>query len=166
MVQFSNEIWSGFRLTHANKKDKVNRDIDKLLELYLNDYVPESIRKSSISDKLREKIEELNIVDSAIYGLNNKEKIEKLKGKRINSLKRLLSSIKLGILKLDDIDWKRIIAFFIDRIKVHSLGRINKISKLDVYVHYNFNSLAAENIVKITPRWANGGTGRRARFRT
>ena len=149
-----------------NKKDKINRDIDKLLELYLNDDVPESIRKSNIADKLREKKEELNIVDNAIYGLNNKEKIEKLREKRINSLKRLLSSIKLGMLKLDDIDWKRIIAFFIDRIEVHSLGRINKTSKLDVYVHYNFNSLAAENIGKITPRWANGGIGRRARFRT
>ena len=149
-----------------NKKDKINRDIDKLLELYLNDDVPESIRKSSIADKLREKKEELNIVDSAIYGLNNKEKIEKLREERINSLKRLLSSIKLGMLKLDDIDWKRIIAFFIDRIEIHSLGRINKTSKLDVYVHYNFNSLAAENIGKITPRWANGGIGRRARFRT
>ena len=39
------------------------------------------------------------------------------------------------------------------------MGRINKTSKLDVYVHYNFNSLAAENIGKITPRWANGGGG-------
>ena len=63
------------------------------------------------------------------------------------------------MLKLDDIDWKRIIAFFIDRIEIYSLGRINKTSKLDVYVHYNFNSLAAENISKITPRWANGGGG-------
>ena len=135
-------------------------------ELHLNNDVPESIRKSSIADKLWEKKEELNIVDSAIYGLNNKEKIEKLRKKRINSLKRLLSSIKLGMFKLDDIDWKRIIAFFIDRIEVHSLGRINKTSKLDVYVHYNFNSLAAENIGKIIPRWANGGIGRCARFRT
>ncbi len=55
----------------------------------------------------------------------------------------------------------RIIAF-IDRIEVHSLGRINKTSKLDVYVHYNFKSLAAENIVKVTPRWANGGGSKRA----
>ncbi len=146
-----------------NKKEKINKDIDRLLELYLNDDVPESIRNSSIADKLREKKEELNIIDSAIYGLNNKEKIEKLREKRINSLKRLLSSIKLGMLKLDDIDWKRLITFFIDRIEVHSLGRINKTSKLDVYVHYNFNSLAAENIGKITPRWANGGRGKRAK---
>ena len=97
--------------------------------------------------------------DSAIYGLNNKEKIERLREKRINSLKSLLSSIKLGMLKLDGIDWKKLITFFIDRIEVHSLGRINKTSKLDVYVHYNFNSLAAENIGKITPRWVNQGGG-------
>ena len=31
---------------------------------------------------------------------------------------------------------------------------------------YDYNNLEAENIEKITPRWANGGTGRRARFRT
>ena len=30
-------------------------------------------------------------------------------------------------------------------------------TKLDVYIHYNFNSLVAENIGEITPRWANGG---------
>jgi len=67
------------------------------------------------------------------------------------------------MLKLDDFDWKRIIAFFIDRIESHSLGRINKTSKLDVYVNYNFNSIAAENIGKITPRWAKYGGGRRAK---
>ena len=30
-------------------------------------------------------------------------------------------------------------------------------TKLDVYIHYNFNSLVEENIGEITPRWANGG---------
>ena|GEM_PF-5012293 len=73
--------------------------------------------------------------------------------------------MKFFIFKLAEIDWKRLITFFIDRIEIHSLSRINKTSKLDVCMHYNFNSLAAENIAKITPRWANGGIGRRARFR-
>ncbi len=58
---------------------------------------------------------------------------------------------------LDDSDWKRIIAFFIDKIEINCLGKINKTTKLDVYVHYNFNSLAAENIGKITPRWIKPG---------
>ena len=149
-----------------NKKDKINKDIDRLLELYLNEDVPESIRKSSIADKLKGKEEELKIIDNVIFELKNKEKLEKLKEKRINSLKSFLSSIKLGISKLDDIDWKRIISSFIDRIEIDSKGKMTETTKLDVYIHYNFSSLAAENIGKITPRWANGGIGRRARFRT
>jgi len=34
---------------------------------------------------------------------------------------------------------------------------MTKTTKLDVYIHYNFSSLAAENVGEITPRWANGG---------
>ena len=149
-----------------NKKDKIKKDIDRLLELYLNEDVPESIRKSSIADKLTEKEEELKIICNVIYKLKNKEKLERLKEKRINSLKSLLGSIKLGISKLDDIDWKKIITSFIDRIEIDSKGKMTETTKLDVYIHYNFSSLVAENIGKITLRWANGGIGRRARFRT
>ena len=135
------------------------------MELYLNEDIPESIRKNSIADKLKEKEEELKLIDNVIFELKNKEKLEKLREKRINSLKSLLNSLKLGIRKLDDVDWKRIIAKFIDRIEINSKGKMTKTTKLDVYIHYNFSSLAAENIGKITPRWANGGIGRRARFR-
>jgi len=149
-----------------NKKDKINKDIDRLLELYLNEDIPKSIRKNSIADKLKEKEEELKIIDNVIFELKNKEKLEKLRERRINSLKDLLKSLKLGISKLDDIDWKRIISKFIDRIEINSEGKMTKTTKLDVYIHYNFSSLAAENIGEITPRWANGGIGRRARFRT
>lgn len=42
-----------------NKKDKIDKDIDKLLDLYMNEDVPKSIRKSNIADKLKEKEEEL-----------------------------------------------------------------------------------------------------------
>jgi len=136
------------------------------LELYLNEDIPVSIRKKGIADKLKEKEKELKIIDSVIFELKNKEKLEKLREERINSLKSLLSSIKLGISKLDDIDWKRIISKFIDRIEINSKGKMTKTTKLDVYIHYNFSGLAAENIGEITPRWANGGIGRRARFRT
>lgn len=149
-----------------NKKDKITKDIDGLLELYINEDIPESIRKKDIADKLKEKERELRVIDSVIFELRNKEKLEKLREKRINSLKSLLSSIKLGISKLDDIDWKRIIAKIIDRIEINSEGRMTETTKLDVYIHYNSNSLVAENIGEITPRWANGGIGRRARFRT
>jgi len=149
-----------------NKKDKINRDIDRLLELYLNEDIPESIRKNSIAEKLKEKEEKLKIIDNVIFELKNKEKLEKLREKRINSLKSLLKSLKLGISRLDDIDWKRIISKLIDRIEIDSSGKMTKITKLDIYIHYNFGSLAAENIGEITPRWANGGIGRRARFRT
>ncbi|NQT66511.1 MAG: hypothetical protein HQ569_02905 [Actinobacteria bacterium] len=140
-----------------NKKDRINKDIDRLLELYLNEDIPKSIRKNSIADKLKEKEEELKIIDKVIFELKNKEKLEKLREMRINSLKGLLKSLKLGISKLDDIDWKRIIAKFIDRIEINSEGKMTKTTKLDVYIHYNFSSLAAENIGEITPRWANGG---------
>jgi len=34
---------------------------------------------------------------------------------------------------------------------------MTKTTKLDVYIHYNFSSLATENVGEITPRWANGG---------
>ena len=136
------------------------------MELYLNEDIPKSIRKNSIADKLKEKEEELKIIDNVIFELKNKEKLEKLRERRINSLKDLLKSLKLGISKLDDIDWKRIIAKFIDRIEINSEGKMTETTKLDVYIHYNFSSLAAENIGEITPRWANGGIGRRARFRT
>jgi len=146
-----------------NKKEKINRDIDKLLELYLDDDIDESIRNSSIADKLNEKKEELNIIENAIYSINNKEKIERLREERINSLKRFLSNIKLGMLKFDDIDWKRLITFFIDKIEINCLGKINKTTKLDVYLNYNFNSLAIENFGKITPCWVNQGGGSRAK---
>ena len=149
-----------------NKKDKIARDIDRLLELYLNEDIPESIRKKDIAGKLKKKERELKIIDSVIFELKNKERLERLREKRINSLKNLLSSIKLVISKLDDIDWKRIISKLIDRIEINSEGKMTKTTKLDVYIHYNFTSLVAENIGEITPRWANGGIGRRARFRT
>ena len=46
-------------------------------------------------------------------------------------------------------------------------GKISSIKKtLKKNIHYNFGNLEAENIGKITHRWANGGIGRRARFRT
>ena len=147
-----------------NKKDKINKDIDRLLELYLNEDVPQSIRKGSIADKLKKKEAELKAAENVIYELKNKEKLEKLKEKRINSLKSLLSSIKLGINKLDDIDWKRIIAKFIDRIEIDSKGKMTETTKLDVYIHYNFSSFAVANIGEITPRWANGGGGKRDRL--
>jgi site-specific DNA recombinase len=149
-----------------NKKDKINRDIDKLLELYLNEDIPESIRKESIADKLKEKEKELKIIDKMVFELRNKEELERLKEKRINSLKSLLNSLKLGISRLSDVDWKRIISKFIDRIEIDSEGKMTETTKLDVYIHYNFGSLVAENMGEITPRWANGGIGRRARFRT
>ena len=41
-----------------NKKDKINKDIDKLLELYMNENVPKSIRKGNIEEKLKEKEKE------------------------------------------------------------------------------------------------------------
>jgi len=145
-----------------NKKDRINRDIDRLLELYLDDDIDEVIRNSSITNKLNEKKEELNIIENAIYSINNKEKIERLREERINSLKRFLSNIKLGMLKFDDIDWKRLISFFIDKIEINCLGKINRTTKLDIYLHYNFNNLAVENIGKITQRFANQGGGRRA----
>lgn len=40
-----------------NKKDKITRDIDRLLELYLNEDIPESIRKKDIAGKLKKKRE-------------------------------------------------------------------------------------------------------------
>ena len=137
-----------------NKKDKINKDIDRLLELYLNDEVPDSIKKSSIADKLKKKEVELKTIDKVIYELKNKEELKKLKEKRINSLENTLRDLKLGINKLDEIDWKRIIAKIIDRIEVDSQGRTTRESKLDLYIHNNFGNLEAE---KITPRWANGG---------
>ena len=63
------------------------------------------------------------------------------------------------MLKFDDIDWKRLISFFIDRIEINCLGKINRTTKLDIYLHYNFNSLAIENIGKITQRFVNQGGG-------
>ena len=87
-----------------NKKDKINKDIDKLLVLYMNDNVPKSIRKSNIEDKLREKEKELKKINSIIYELKNKEKLEKLREKKINSLQSCLKSMELGISKLNDID--------------------------------------------------------------
>ena len=137
-----------------NKKDKINKDIDRLLELYLNDGVPDSIKKSSIADKLKKKEAELKTINKVICELKNKEELEKLKEKRINSLENTLRDLKLGINKLDEIDWKRIIAKVIYRIEVDSQGRTTRESKLDLYIHNNFGNLEAE---KITPRWANGG---------
>ena len=124
-----------------NKKDKITRDIDELLELYLNEDVPESIRKKDIAGKLKKKERELKVIDGLIFELKNKERLDKLREKRINSLKNFLSSIKLGITKLDDIDWKRIISKLIDRIEIDSEGKMTKTTKLDIYIHYNFNSL-------------------------
>ena len=112
------------------------------------------------------KEEALRTVDNIIFELKNKEELEKLKEKRINSLENTLNALKLGIIKLDEIDWKKIIAKFIVRIDINSQGETTKTSKFDVYIHYNFGNLAAEDFEKITPRWANGGIGRRARFRT
>lgn len=53
--------------------------------------------------------------------MENKENLEKLRDKRIDSLKNFLSSIKLSISKLD-IDWKRIISKLTDRIEIDSEG--------------------------------------------
>ena len=86
---------------------------------------------------------------AVIFELKNKEKEEKLAEKRINSLKTLLSSIKSRISKLDDIDWKRIITKLTDRIEINSGGKMTKATKLDIYIHYNFNSIAAESIGKL-----------------
>ena len=149
-----------------NKKDKINKDIDKLLELYMNENVPKSIRKGNIEEKLKEKEKELKQINSIIFELKNKEKLEKLREKKINSLQGLLKSTKVGISKLSDIDWKSIITKFIDKIEVNSEGKMTDTTKLDIYIHYNFNDLVAGNIDKIWHRWANGGIGRRARFRT
>ena len=71
----------------------------------------------------------------------------------------------MGISKLDDIDWKRVITKFIDRIEINSEGRMTETTKLDIFIHYNFNGLVTEDMGIITPCWANGGIGRRARFR-
>ncbi|MBM3708277.1 MAG: hypothetical protein FJW69_08095 [Actinobacteria bacterium] len=149
-----------------NRKDKINKDIDNLLELYMNENVPKSIKKGNIEEKLKEKEKELKQINSIIYELKNKEKLEKLREKKINSLQGFLKSLKLGIGKLSDIDWKNIITRFIDKIEVDSEGRMTDTAKLDIYIHYNFNELVAGNIDKIRHCWANGGTGRRARFRT
>ena len=148
-----------------NKKDKIDKDIDKLLELYMNEDIPKSIRKSNIEDKLKEKEEELKKIDNIIFELKHKEKLEKLREKKINSLKSFFKSLKLGISKLDDIDWKRVITKFIDRIEINSEGKMTETTKLDICIHYNFNGLVTEDMGIITPCWANGGIGRRARFR-
>ncbi len=81
------------QLNFENKKNKNRKDIDRLLELYLNEDIPESIRKSSIADKMKEE-EALKAIDDVIFELKNKEKKEKLIEERINSLKTLLRSIK------------------------------------------------------------------------
>ncbi|MCE5328998.1 hypothetical protein LLG07_01480 [bacterium] len=117
-----------------NRKDKINKDIDKLLELYMNENVPKSIRKANIEEKLKEKEKELKQINSIIFELKNKEKIEKLREKKINSLNRFLKSLKLGISKLSDIDWKNIITRFIDKIEVDSEGRMTDTTKLDIYI--------------------------------
>jgi hypothetical protein len=136
----------------------------KFLLLYMNENVPKSIRKGNIEEKLKEKEKELKQINSIIYELKNKEKIEKLREKKINSLNGFLKSLKLGISKLSDIDWKNIITRFIDKIEVDSEGRMTDTAKLDIYIHYNFNELVAGNIDKIRHCWANGGIGRRASF--
>ncbi len=82
------------QLNFENKKNKNRKDIDRLLELYLNEDIPESIRKSSIADKMKEEEEALKAIDDVIFELKNKEKKEKLIEERINSLKTLLRSIK------------------------------------------------------------------------
>jgi len=143
-----------------NKKDKIDKDIDKLLELYMNEDIPKSIRKSNIADKLKEKEEELKKIDSIIFELKNREELEKLREKKINSSKSFLKSLKLGISQLDDIDWKRVITKFIDKIEINSEGKMTKTTKLDICIHYNFSSLVAGNIGKITPCWANGGANK------
>ncbi len=73
-----------------NKKNKIRKDIDRLLELYLNEDIPESIRKSSIAEKMKEKEEALKAIDDVIFELKNKEKKEKLVEKRINSVRKIL----------------------------------------------------------------------------
>ena len=50
-------------------------------------------------------------------------------------MKSFLKSLKLGISKLNDIDWKRVITKFIDKIEINSEGKITKTTKLDIYIH-------------------------------
>ncbi len=76
-----------------NKKDKINNDIDNLLELYMNENVPKSIKKGNIEEKLKEKEKELKQINSIIYKLKNKEKLEKLREKKINNLQGFLKSL-------------------------------------------------------------------------
>lgn len=68
--------------------------------------------------------------------------------------------------KLEDTNWKRIIAKLIDRIEINSDGKKTKATKLDICMNYNFNSIAEKDIIEIIYSWANGGIGRRARFRS
>ncbi len=54
-------------------KNKNQKDIDRLLELYLNEDIPDSIRKSSIAEKMKEKEEALKAIDGEIFGLKIKK---------------------------------------------------------------------------------------------
>jgi len=135
-----------------NKKVKINKEIDILLDLYSNKDIPNSIRTKNIAKKLKEKDIEIKNLDNILYEIKNKEIVNKIKIEKINNIKILFKSLVKGIEKLDNLDWKRIINKMIEEVGIDSIYGYGKTNKLDVYITYNFNALLGENK---TLHWAS-----------
>jgi alanyl-tRNA synthetase len=127
-----------------NKKVKINKEIDMLLDLYSNKDIPNSISTKNIAKKLKEKDREIKNLDNILYEIKNKEIVNKIKIEKINNIKILFKSLVKGIEKLDNLDWKRIINKMIEEIGIDSIYGYGKTNKLDVYITYNFNALLGE----------------------
>ena len=56
-----------------DKKTKINKEIDMLLDLYSNKDIPNSITTKNIAKKLKDKDLEIKKLDNIIYEMNNKE---------------------------------------------------------------------------------------------
>lgn len=141
-----NNLNTDFKVTEIeDKKAKINREIDMLLDLYSNKDIPNSITTNNIAKKLKDKDLEIKKLDNIIYEISNKEIVKKIKMEKINNIKILFKSLIKGIEKLDNLDWKRIINKLIEEIGIDSIHGYGKTNKLDVYITYNFGSLLESN---------------------
>ncbi|MHB1346058.1 MAG: recombinase zinc beta ribbon domain-containing protein, partial [Candidatus Humimicrobiaceae bacterium] len=127
-----------------NKKSKINKEIDLLLDLYSNKDIPSSISSENIAKKLNEKDKQIKNLDNAIYEFKNKAIVSKLKIEKINNIKNLFKGLVEGIEKLDNLDWKKIINKMIEEISIDSVYGYGKTNKLDVYITYNFNTFLSD----------------------
>ncbi|GAH35393.1 unnamed protein product, partial [marine sediment metagenome] len=139
-------------LDNSKKEDNTLADIEyqiikndsemgKLIDLYAEMFIPDPVQEKVIKEKIKQTQQKARTLQALKFEAENKAEALRVKRNKIEKISYLLKKISVGIEKLEDWEWKRLIDKLIDKIEIDSIGAQGKTIKLDIHIAYNFDKI-------------------------